>query len=276
VIRATTGVACVLGDPVEHSRSPAMQNAAIRELGIDGVYVAFRVRATQLAAAVHGLGALGVVGANVTIPHKEAAALLCDTLSPEVLAAGAANTLRFRDGRVEGHLTDGLGMLDALRDEGVEPRGRPALIVGAGGSARAAAASLLAAGAGPVRLLARRPEAALALREGLAPVGEVELVSGLPPGPLGIAVHCTPIGGLTELEALPISADALERMDIVCDFAYRADGTPTPLIAGAAERGLAAIDGLELLVRQGARSFGLFFDVPAPLAAMRAAARETA
>ena len=119
------------------------------------------------------------------------------------------------------------------------PRGRPALIIGAGGSARAAAASLLAAGAGPVRLLARRPEAALALREALAPVGEVELVSALPSGPLGIVVHCTPIGGLTELEALPVPADALERMDIVCDFAYRADGAPTPLIAAAAARGLA-------------------------------------
>jgi shikimate dehydrogenase len=274
VIRATTGLACVLGDPVEHSRSPAMQNAAIAEAGIDCAYVAFRVPPSRLAAAVHGLGALGAIGANVTIPHKEAAALMCDSLSADAVAAGAANTLHFRDGRIEGHLTDGLGMLDALRDEGVEPAGRPALIIGAGGSARAAAASLLAAGAGPVRLLARRPEAARALAEALAPAGEVELVSALPAGPLGIVVHCTPVGGLTELEGLPVPADALERMDIVSDFAYRADGTPTPLIARAAACGLGAIDGLELLVRQGARSFALFFDVPAPLAVMRKAARE--
>jgi shikimate dehydrogenase len=276
MIRATTRLACVLGDPVEHSRSPAMQNAAIRELGLDCVYVAFRVPAAGFGTAVHGLAALGVTGANVTLPHKEAAALLCDSLSEEAVAAGAANTLRFHDGRIDGHLTDGLGMLDALRDEGVDPDGRPALVVGAGGSARAAAAALLAAGAGPVRLLARRAEAARALSHALTPVGRVELVSTPPPEPLGIVVHCTPVGGLSELEALPLPADALERMDIVCDFAYRADGSSTPLIAASAARGLVAIDGLELLVRPGARSFTLFFGAPAPLAAMRAAARERA
>jgi len=272
VIGATTGLACVLGDPVEHSRSPAMQNAAIRELGLDCAYVAFRVSPPALAAGVRGLAALGVVGANVTIPHKEAAALLCDSLSSEAIAAGAANTLCFRDGRIDGHLTDGLGMLDALGDE-LELAGRPALIVGSGGSARAAAAALLAAGAGPVRLLARRAEAARALVQALAPLGTVEQCSVLPDGPLGIVVHCTPVGALAELEALPVPADALERMDIVCDFAYRADGTPTPLIAAAAARGIPAIDGLELLVRQGARSFSLFFGASAPLDVMRRAAR---
>ncbi len=272
MIRATTGVACVLGDPIEHSRSPALQNAAIRELGLDCVYLAFRVPPARLGDAVRGLAALGAVGANVTIPHKGPAALICDGLSDEAAAAGAANTLRFRDGRIEGHLTDGLGLLDALGDA-LEVAGRPALIIGSGGSARAAAAALLSVGAGPVRLLARRAEPARALAEALAPLGRVALVSTLPDGPLGIVVHCTPVGGLSELEALPVSADALERMDIVCDFAYRADGAPTPLIAAAGARGLAAIDGLELLVRQGARSFTLFFDAPAPLAAMRSAAR---
>ncbi len=273
MIRGATGLACVLGDPVEHSRSPAMQNAAIRDRGLDCVYVAFRVPPAQFGPAVRGLASLGAVGANVTIPHKEAAALICDRLSDEAVAASAANTLRFHDGRIEGHLTDGLGMLDALRDV-LEPAGRPALVVGSGGSARAAAAALLAAGAGPVRLLARRAEPARALAEALAPIGQVELVSAPPKGRLGIVVHCTPVGGLSDLEALPVPADALERMDIVCDFAYRADGTATPLVAAATDRGLASVDGLELLVRQGARSFALFFGVAAPLEVMRRAARE--
>ena len=132
MIAATTGLACVLGDPVAHSRSPAMQNAALRDVGLDCVYVAFRVPAAQLEAAVHGLAALGASGANVTLPHKEAAALLCDSLSDEAVAAGAANTLVFRNGQIRGHLTDGLGMLDALRDEGVVPSGRPALVRGRG------------------------------------------------------------------------------------------------------------------------------------------------
>ena len=249
-----------------------MQNAAMRELGLDCAYLAFRVPRTGFTGAVHGLAALGAVGANVTIPHKEAAALICDSLSDEAVAAGAANTLRFRDGRIDGHLTDGLGMLDGLRDAGVEPAGRAALIVGSGGTARAAAAALLSAGAAPLRLLARRAAPARLLADALAPLGTIELVSAIPPGPLGIGVHCTPVGGLTELEALPVSADALERMDIVCDFAYRADGAATPLVATAAAQGLAAVDGLELLVRQGARSFEHFFGLPAPLDVMRRAA----
>jgi shikimate dehydrogenase len=124
-----------------------------------------------------------------------------------------------------------------------------------------------------VRLLARRAEAGRALAQALEPIGALELVETLPVDPLGIVVHCTPVGGLADLEALPVPADALERMDIICDFAYRADGTPTPLIAAAATRGIASVDGLELLVRQGARSFGLFFDRPAPLDVMRKAAR---
>jgi shikimate dehydrogenase len=269
VIAATTGLACVLGDPVAHSRSPAMQNAALRDAGLDCVYVAFRVPAAQLGAAVHGLAALGASGANVTLPHKEAAALLCDTLSDEAVAAGAANTLVFGNGQIRGHLTDGLGMLDALREEGVAPSGRPALVLGAGGSARAAVAALLSAGAAPVRVLARRDEAARSLAGALAPLGRVEVIHELPAGPLGIVANCTPVGALTELEALPVPADALDRMDIVCDFAYRADGSTTPVIAAAAARGLRSVDGLELLVRQGARSFELFFGVPAPLDVMR-------
>jgi shikimate dehydrogenase len=269
MIRATTAIACVLGDPVAHSRSPEMQNAAILAAGLDAAYVAFRVPPDAFAAAVRGLAALGAVGANVTIPHKEAAAALCDSLSTEARAAGAANTLVFRDGAIAGHLTDGLGMIDALRDRGVDPAGRPALVVGAGGTARAAATALLAAGAGPVRVLARRSEAARSLAVALAAAGPIEAVTALPAGPLGIVAQCTPVGALTELEALPFPADALERMDIACDFAYRPDGTPTPLVAS----GRPAIDGLELLVWQGALSFSLFFDTAAPLDVMRIAAR---
>jgi shikimate dehydrogenase len=249
-----------------------MQNAAIRDARLDAVYVAFRVPPAGLGSAVRGLAALGAVGANVTIPHKEQAARLCDSLSDEARVAGAVNTLVFSAGTIVGHLTDGLGMLDALRDRGVDPAGRPALVLGAGGSARAAAAALLAAGAGPVRVLARRLEAARELADALAPGGSIEAVAELPAGALGIVAHCTPVGALTDLEALPLPADALERMDIVCDFAYRSDGTPTPLAAS----GRPSIDGLELLVRQGARAFALFFDTAAPLEAMRIAARSPA
>ena len=273
MIAATTGLACVLGDPVGHSRSPAMQNAALRDLGLDCVYVAFRVPAAQLGEAVHGLAALGASGANVTLPHKEAAALLCDSLSDEAVAAGAANTLVFEE------RADTRPSHRRARDARRAPRRgrrcqRPVRRSCWARVDRRAPRSRrcsqpgrrpCACSRGATRPRGRSPAA-------LAPLGRVEVIDELPAGPLGIVANCTPVGALTELEALPVPADALDRMDIVCDFAYRADGSTTPVIAAAAARGLRSVDGLELLVRQGARSFELFFGVPAPLDVMRRAA----
>ena len=169
-----------------------MHNAAIAALGLDAAYVAFRVPAAGLAAALGGLAALGGAGANVTLPHKEAAAVLCDELSPEARAAGAVNTIVFGDGRIAGHLTDGLGMLDALRDAR-RRAGRPTRArarrrrLGTRGRGRAARRRR-----GPVRVLARRSAAGEELAGALAGLGRVEVIDTPPPGPLGIVAHCTP------------------------------------------------------------------------------------
>jgi shikimate dehydrogenase len=252
-IGGATRVACVIGDPVEHSRSPRMHNAASEALGLDRVYVALRVPPAELAAAIRGLAALGFDGANVTVPHKAAVALLCDQLGDEARAAGAVNTLSFPGGQVRGDLTDGLGLIAALAD--VPER---AVVLGAGGSSRAAAA------------------AAADLAEALAalePSAHVDAGTAVPAGRGGLLVNCTPVGGIADLKGLPVPADVIERMDAIADFAYRADGSPTPLATAALAAGLPLVDGLELLVRQGALSFRRWTGSEPPLDVMRRAAR---
>ena len=271
-IGGATRVACVIGDPVEHSRSPRMHNAASAALGLDRVYVALRVAPADLAHAVRGLAALGFEGANVTVPHKTAALALCDELGAEADDAGAVNTLSFAPGgTLRGDLTDGLGLVAALA--AVPER---AVVVGAGGSARAAASALLRAGTRSITVVARRIEAADRLADALAalvPAAEVTAATAVPHGSGGLLVHCTPVGGIAALKQLPVPADVIERMDAVADFAYRADGSPTPLGAVALAAGVPFVDGLELLARQGALSFRLWTGIEPPLDVMRAAAR---
>lgn len=271
-IGGATRVACVIGDPVEHSRSPRMHNAASAALGLDRVYVALRVAPVDLAAAVRGLRALGVDGANVTLPHKAGALALCDELGPEADDAGAVNTLSFAaGGTLRGDLTDGLGLLAALPE--VPER---AVVLGAGGSARAAASALVRAGTRHVTVVARRLDAADRLADALAalvPGAQIEAATAVSGERGGLLVHCTPVGGIAALKQLPVPADVIERMDAVADFAYRADGSPTPLAAAALAAGLPLVDGLELLVRQGALSFERWTGLAPPLDVMRRAAR---
>jgi shikimate dehydrogenase len=271
-ISGATRVACVIGDPVEHSRSPQMHNAASQALGLDRIYVALRVAPADLAAAVRGLRALGPDGVNVTLPHKAGAVALCDELGPEARDAGAVNTLSFpAEGGVRGDLTDGLGLLAALPE--VPER---AVVLGAGGSARAAGAALLRAGTRRLTVVARRPESADRLADALAelvPGAEVDAAAVVPGGRGGLLVHCTPVGGIAALKQLPVPADVIERMDAVADFAYRADGLPTPLADAAMAAGLPVVDGLELLVRQGALSFQRWTGIEPPFDVMRRAAR---
>jgi shikimate dehydrogenase len=249
-----------------------MHNAAAAALGLDRVYVALRVVPADLEAAIRGLRALGFDGANVTLPHKAAAAALCDELGEEARDANAVNTLSFvTDGGLRGDLTDGLGLVAALPS--VPER---AVVLGTGGSARAAAAALLRAGTRHVIVVGRRPEAATELARALAalePAARVEAAAAVPGGVGGLLVHCTPVGGITDLKQLPVPADVIERMDAVADFAYRADGAPTTLAAAALAAGVPVLDGLELLVRQGALSFERWTGVAPPLDVMRRAAR---
>jgi shikimate dehydrogenase len=256
----------VLGWPVDHSRSPAMQNAALAASGLDGafVYEQVAVPPEALAETVAGLPAAGFAGVNVTIPHKEAALALATDASAQARAIGAANTLTFGpDGAIRADNTDAPALLDALGD----PVPRSALILGAGGSARAAAYALRSTGAA-VAVWNRTPERARALAADLGAAAVDGAVAA------EVLVHCTSVG-LTDPAAtfknLPLSADDIGRYACVVDLVYRDGGTE--LLREAERRGCRCVDGLEILVRQGARSFEIWTGRAAPLDAMRRAAR---
>ncbi|MEY2534705.1 MAG: shikimate dehydrogenase, partial [bacterium] len=255
----------VVGWPVDHSRSPAMQNAALAATGLDGEYAYERVPVTPEAFAetVAGLQAAGFAGVNVTIPHKEAALAVATEASDDARAIGAANTLTFGGGgAIRADNTDAPGVLDALGD----PLPRSALVLGAGGSARAVAYALRTAGA-DVAVWNRGPERGRLLAAELG-VRAVEA-----PEPADVLVNCTSVGlGDTTrtFKDLPVSADDLGTYACVVDLVYREGGTG--LLHEAEQRGCRVVDGLEVLVRQGARSFQIWTGRTAPLDVMRRAA----
>ena len=254
----------VIGHPVAHSRSPAMHAAAYAELGMDWDYVAVDVPPERLAEFVSGMAAAGFAGVNVTIPHKQAVIPLCSEVGPEAAAAGSVNTLLVRDGRIRGESTDGRGLLWALGE--LEPA--DALVLGAGGAARAAVAALRDAG-WDVAVSARRPEAAAGL--GTA-------VPWPPDRAAALVVNATPLGqretpGPGPDVSVPIATSLLGPGMTVADLAYRGDGAETPLCAAARERGARVVDGIEVLIGQGIHAFELLTGRPAPVEAMRRGAR---
>jgi shikimate dehydrogenase len=248
----------VLGWPVAHSRSPAIHAAAFAALGMEGWrYQRLPVPPELFGETVRALGAAGFAGANVTVPHKEAALALATEATEAARAIGAANTLTFgTDGAIAADNTDAPGLLAALP----EPvAGRRAVVLGAGGSARAAVFALLGAGASDVAVVNRTRERAAALGGRVA--GEAPEAD--------LLVNCTAVG-LHDAGALPVSEAALERVGAVVDLVYRPGGTA--LVRAARERGLPVADGLEVLVQQGARSFEIWTGREPPLDAMRTAA----
>jgi shikimate dehydrogenase len=257
----------VLGWPVAHSRSPAMHNAALDALGLapDWRYQLLPVPPELLTQTVRALPAAGFRGANVTIPHKEVALALADTATPAAAAIGAANTLSFaQDGTIAADNTDAPGLLAALPEP---PRGRTALILGAGGSARAAAYALREAGAADVAVWNRTPERAQALAADLG----VRAVRR--PGTADLLVNCTAVGlrdADATLKDLPLDAEDLGGYACVVDLVYRDGGTA--LLAAATLAGSTVVDGLEILVHQGALSLQTWTRRRAPIEAMRAAA----
>jgi shikimate dehydrogenase len=244
----------VLGWPVGHSRSPAMMQAA----GLER-YQRLPVAPAVFADTVRALGPAGFGGANVTIPHKEAALAVATSASDAAREIGAANTLTFGPDGIHADNTDAPGLLEAL---GRAPAS--ALVLGAGGSARAVVWALLRAGA-DVSIWNRTPQRAegLGARVVAAPVAAEVLV------------NCTSVGldnSSTPFQAFALEADALVEYATVVDLVYRAGGTA--LIGEAGRRGIATVDGLEILVCQGALSFTLWTGLAAPRQAMRAAVRQ--
>jgi shikimate dehydrogenase len=266
MLSGATRLVGIIGNPVTHSLSPRMQNAAFAAAGLDWAYVPLPVDPDRVGDAVRGLVALGFAGANVTIPHKTAVLEHCDAVDDVARRAASVNTLVVRDGRVRGSSTDGLAVTGAL-----DASGARVLVLGAGGSAQAVACALAGAGAAGVTVAARRPEGAARLVEHLRsafPAVEVRAGSW-PPDPTSatLLVNATPV------REEPVVMPRSEQQ--VVDLAYRADGRPTALVEAARAAGcVLVVDGLEVLVRQGAASFERWTGVPAPIDAMRTAVRE--
>jgi shikimate dehydrogenase len=258
----------VLGWPVRHSRSPAMHEAGYAALGLDDWrYQLLPVPPDLLEETVRGLPGAGFVGANVTIPHKEAALALADEATDSARAIGAANTLTFGpDGEVHADNTDAPGLIDAVP---FDPAGRTALVLGAGGSARAVVWALLDAGAAEVLVWNRTRERAERL---CANIGGRVVDSA--PAAADLLVNTTSVGlhaGEDPFKALPLDADDLCEYQCIVDLAYTS--RPTELVLAARVAGAEVVDGLEVLVRQGAHSFRRWTGRPAPLDVLGAAAR---
>jgi shikimate dehydrogenase len=272
-ISGTTRLAGVIGDPVRHSLSPVLHNAAYRELGLDWVFLAFEVAGGETRGAIDAMRALGLVGLSVTMPHKSAAAECCDELSDDAAALRGVNTLSVgADGRIVGDSTDGEGFLRSLRDAGHDPARTSALVIGAGGAARAVVRALGRAGASVV-VCARNPDAA-ATAAVLAPNGTSRPWSERSDaaGAATLVVNATPLGmaGSPRANELPLPVTALRPDQVFADLVYHP--RETPLLLAARDAGVAVVDGLGMLVHQAALQIERWSGFPAPVATMRAAA----
>jgi shikimate dehydrogenase len=257
----------VLGHPVAHSRSPAMQNAALAELGLapEWAYEAIDVAPDGFERLVRELPERGFVGANVTVPHKGAALAVAETLSETAREIGAANTLSFDGAEIRADNTDADGLLAALP---ASPAGGRALVLGAGGAARAVVWALLREGAAVEvwnRTALRSQN--LCAELGGSPVGDPQ------PAAYDLIVNSTAVGlgGEDPFVELPLDRGSFAAGQVVVDMVY--GDRQTALLEAAAAAGARTVDGIEVLVRQGALSLQLWTGGEAPLAAMRAAAR---
>lgn len=262
----------IIGWPVAHSLSPAIHNAAFAAMQMDWVYVPLPVRPGELPGALDGLVALGFAGANVTMPHKTEAAARSRSLSDDARRLQAVNTLVIDGEELHGHNTDTSGFDRFLRrDAGFDPRGRSALVFGAGGAARAVALALARGGLDELTLAVRDPAGAGAgavveSLEDLATVLKVVPFDGAERTRPDLIVNATPVGALGEM----LPAPAVGPGQLVVDLLYQP--AQTPLQMRAREAGAAAFGGLGLLLHQAALSFELWTGGVPPLAVMSAAA----
>jgi shikimate dehydrogenase len=259
----------VIGDPVGHSLSPALHNAAFAACGLDWVYVALPVPRGRGGAAVVAARDLGLAGFNVTMPHKADVAAACHQLTPDAAALASVNTVVIRpDGTALGATTDGEGFLAALAGDGIGVAGRRVLVLGAGGAARAVVLALGRAGAA-VTVAARRMEmarAAAALAPGARALGLADAAGSAEAA--DVVINATPLG--MGGEHPPLDPGRLGARHTVVDLIYHP--AETPLLAAARVAGARTQNGLPMLVHQAALSFRLWTGVEAPVEVMRAAA----
>jgi shikimate dehydrogenase len=258
ILSGKARLAGIIGWPVEHSRSPRLHGFWLERHGIDGAYVPLPIRPEAFGLAVRGLVAAGFAGANVTAPHKLAAFDICDTIEASARRAGAVNTLVFQDGRIIGRNTDGLGFIANLRAHGVDPAAGPALVLGAGGAARAVVAALQDAGV-TVTIANRTRERAETLARdlpGLVVIDWADRSAAI--SDCALLVNTTSLG-MSGHPALDVDLDRARPGLAVADIVYVP--LETSLLAAARARGLPAVEGLGMLLHQAVTGFAAWFGV---------------
>jgi shikimate dehydrogenase len=276
MINGKTRVCAIIGDPVEHSLSPVMHNAAFKELGLNLVYVAFTVTSTELKTAVLGAKSLGLRGLNVTMPHKNAIIHYLDEVDSTAKSIGAVNTVLNNQGKLIGYNTDGSGAMIALQENGVYPEEKKLVLLGAGGAAKAIAYQA-AQDVEELVILNRTAEKAKKLAEALKSFGakvkagtlsfEV-LKQELPT--TDILVNATSAGMHPDVDISPVPSDLLHSDLSVMDIIY--NPLETKLLKDAKSAGAKVVSGIEMLLYQGAVAFEIWTNCPAPIEVMREAA----
>ena len=273
-VSGKTKVCGIIGDPIEHTMSPVMHNAAFQKLGLDFVYLPFRVKKEALSGAVDGVRTLNIKGLNVTIPHKVAIIPFLDKLDPLAEKIGAINTIVNDGGVLTGYNTDATGFLQALLDQGVEPEGKTTVILGAGGASRAISFILAERGAHLVilnRQLARAEDLAQWITQVFEKditaltLGEENLAKVL--AKADILVNTTSVGMNPDIDKTPVPAGLLKPGLIVFDIVY--NPVQTRLLKEAEAAGAKTINGLDMLVWQGAMAFEKWTGQKAPFELMK-------
>ncbi len=259
----------ILGHPLGHTLSPIIHNAAYKAMGLELSYLAADVKPDKFADAIKGLSALGALGCNVTIPFKEKALQMCDELSEEARITGSVNTIHFRDGRIFGASTDGIGFIRACREGGLEPAGRRAVIIGAGGAARACAGALLTNGIDNIVIVSRTSSRSQKVASDLSAYGRISAVAGefcgsclkaealrelLTPGT--IVVQATPVGMWPNGDSSSVDWPDLPENIWAFDLVYRP--RETKFLREAREHGAKTLGGLEMLLNQAEASIEIW------------------
>jgi shikimate dehydrogenase len=276
IISGKTQVCAVIGDPIKHTMSPVMHNAAFSELGLDYVYVAFQVKSDELTGAIEGMRALNIRGLNVTIPHKVSIIPLMDSLDPLAEKIGAVNTVVSKDGALKGYNTDASGFLQALLDKGVTPEGKNVVILGAGGASRAISFILAEKKANLVILnrleemdwaeeLARKISSVFGKEVKALELKEQNLRAALDKAEL--LVNATSVGMSPNINSTPVPARLLRPGLAVFDIVY--NPIRTKLATEASLAGCETVMGLDMLVWQGALAFEMWTDKKAPVDLMK-------
>ncbi|MEM4243916.1 MAG: shikimate dehydrogenase [Candidatus Bathyarchaeia archaeon] len=277
VISGKTRVCGVIGDPIAHTLSPTIQNAAFSHLKLDFVFLAFRVKSADLESAMRGMRGLGIHGLNVTMPHKGAVIKHLDQLDSTVQFLGSANTILNKDGKLLGFNTDGVGALKALQENGVKLYDKKVLLLGAGGAAKAIAFAF-AEEIGELVILNRAAEKAAELAAALNRVFGKKIVGGaLSPHAVqqnlqdaDILVNATSVGMHPNVNQSLVQPQWLRPDLAVMDIVY--NPVETKLAKDAKVAGAKVISGVEMLIHQGAASFEIWTGCPAPVEVMRQAA----